>query len=188
MVSFFTLPNLITYARIISIPFMAYAFIEHRFSVVLLLLIAAMISDVLDGWLARVLGQESRIGSLLDPFADKALTITFYGICLYDTSLHVLPSWFIWVIICKEICLIVGAFFLWVMKQKIPRIIPSWQGKAAMIMHAFLMILIVLYMLFYINETTIRMVMWMVVVISLWAFFDYLYVFTIRLFCKNIKQ
>ncbi len=75
---FFTLPTLLTWARIISIPLIVGIFylkydrgLINLVATVLFVVIA--LTDWLDGWLARKLNQTSAFGAFLDPVADKLL-------------------------------------------------------------------------------------------------------------------
>jgi cardiolipin synthase len=75
----FSLPNVLTYFRILAVPLLVIAFYLEGYVgrwLMLLVFIAASISDFLDGYLARVWQQTSAIGRLLDPIADKLLVAT----------------------------------------------------------------------------------------------------------------
>ena len=77
----FNLPNLLTWQRILAIPLLGCVYLvpfdawgEHsRNLVATILFILASITDWLDGWLARRLGQQTELGAFLDPVADKLL-------------------------------------------------------------------------------------------------------------------
>ncbi|EFV95731.1 CDP-diacylglycerol--glycerol-3-phosphate 3-phosphatidyltransferase [Lautropia mirabilis] len=77
----FNLPNLLTWQRILAIPLLVCVYLvpfdawgEHsRNLVATILFILASITDWLDGWLARRLGQQTELGAFLDPVADKLL-------------------------------------------------------------------------------------------------------------------
>lgn len=68
-----TLPNLLTVVRILLTPGFIVAFLEEWFSLAWILFAIAGFTDGLDGFLARVLRQRSRLGAVLDPLADKVL-------------------------------------------------------------------------------------------------------------------
>lgn len=71
-------PNQITLLRLIFIPFIVINIVAHNWRWALLLLVAAGLSDGLDGLLARHLHQQSRLGEYLDPIADKLLLSTLF--------------------------------------------------------------------------------------------------------------
>ncbi len=71
-----TLPNLITFLRIFLIPlFILFLLIPDIYAAVILFVVLAF-SDLLDGFLARYLGQTSDLGKFLDPLADKILVLS----------------------------------------------------------------------------------------------------------------
>ena len=73
------IPNILTIGRIIIVPFFVLAFYLPGFYgdlTAFALFVIASFSDFLDGMLARMLGQESKLGELLDPIADKIIVAT----------------------------------------------------------------------------------------------------------------
>jgi cardiolipin synthase len=71
-------PNQLTLLRLIFIPFIIINIVGHDWGWTLVLLIAAGLSDGLDGLLARALEQQTRLGEYLDPIADKLLLSTLF--------------------------------------------------------------------------------------------------------------
>ncbi len=71
-------PNQLTLLRLIFVPFIIINIVGHNWGWALTLLILAGISDGLDGWMARRLDQQSRLGEYLDPIADKLLLSTLF--------------------------------------------------------------------------------------------------------------
>ena len=70
------IPNILTIGRILIVPFFVLAFYLPGFYgdlTALILFIIASSTDFLDGMLARLLGEESKLGELLDPIADKII-------------------------------------------------------------------------------------------------------------------
>ena len=69
----FTVPNQLTFLRLIFLPFFIISIWYDHFDWALGVLIAAALSDLLDGVLARSLNQKTELGAYLDPLADKLL-------------------------------------------------------------------------------------------------------------------
>ena len=69
----FTIPNLISVLRIISIPIIAMLVARHEMITALIVLAISAVSDSLDGIIARTFNQVSKIGQILDPIADRLL-------------------------------------------------------------------------------------------------------------------
>lgn len=97
------LPNQLTLARIMAIPFLlfVYPFGFQTTNVICALVFgAAGLTDILDGYLARLYNQESRLGALLDPIADKMLAASTL-ILLADSQ--ALPAWICGLLLCRDI-------------------------------------------------------------------------------------
>jgi CDP-diacylglycerol--glycerol-3-phosphate 3-phosphatidyltransferase/cardiolipin synthase len=102
-----TLPNLLTFGRILAIPALCACFLlikgsGGRWSAVLIYLLAC-ITDWLDGYLARVWQQQSTLGRMLDPIADKLLVGTALMLLVYDNTIDNVMIWAALIILCREI-------------------------------------------------------------------------------------
>lgn len=74
-----TIPNFLCMGRILTSPYLSYLILSQDYQVALWLLIIAGFSDLADGWIARTwTSQASKLGSFLDPAADKLLVGTLY--------------------------------------------------------------------------------------------------------------
>ena len=85
------IPNILTIGRIIIVPFFVLAFYLPGFYgdlTALILFIIASFTDFLDGMLARMLGQESKLGELLDPIADKIIVATALILLVMDGTIR----------------------------------------------------------------------------------------------------
>ncbi len=144
--------NKITLFRIISVPFFvaclvfytpAKAYLRYLALIIFLL---AIVSDAIDGYIARSRRQKTRAGAILDPLADKALLLTAF-IFLYRTSKAYLavklPLWFLLVVISRDIIILVGCAIL-LATQKDKEITPTWWGKLTTFFQMFTVIAIIL--------------------------------------------
>ena len=103
----FSLPNMISYLRIILIPFIIYFLkirtIEYLW-IALGLFMLASFTDFVDGWLARKLKQESEFGRFIDPIADKFLVIaSLFAIITIDPYFEIIDYWMIVIIVGRDI-------------------------------------------------------------------------------------
>ncbi|XP_078034343.1 cardiolipin synthase [Augochlora pura] len=74
-----TIPNFLCMGRIVTSPYLSYLILSQDYQVALWLLIIAGFSDMADGWIARTwTSQASKLGSFLDPVADKLLVGTLF--------------------------------------------------------------------------------------------------------------
>jgi CDP-diacylglycerol--glycerol-3-phosphate 3-phosphatidyltransferase len=101
-----SLPNLLTYGRLAAVPVVASLMFWSELHWVrwtaLGIFAAAAITDFLDGYLARTMDQQSSLGRMLDPIADKLLVASCLMILVATQSIK---SWDIWaaiVILCRE--------------------------------------------------------------------------------------
>ncbi len=97
------LPNILTLSRIAMIPILVAAFyIEGKTAhwVAAGIFIFASITDFFDGYLARSFKVQSRIGTFLDPIADKLLVVTAIVMLVHFNRAHIIPSL---AILCREI-------------------------------------------------------------------------------------
>jgi cardiolipin synthase len=104
-----TLPNLVGYLRILAIPLFLYLAFESgdgrsAGAAIVFFLIAA--GDYVDGFLARVTGQYSRLGSLLDPFIDRLTILAGAVVCWH---FELLPRWALALLVAREIVMLVLA-------------------------------------------------------------------------------
>jgi cardiolipin synthase len=110
------LPNLITLARILSVPVVIWAITANEMLFAFLLFLAAGVSDAVDGFLAKRFGMQSELGAYLDPLADKVLIVSIYvalGVA------EVAPRWLVILVVSRDI-MIVGAVMLsWVVRKPI---------------------------------------------------------------------
>ncbi|KAG8242324.1 cardiolipin synthase [Homalodisca vitripennis] len=80
-----TLPNMLCVMRIVMSPYVGYAIIREEYNLALVILTVAGVTDFLDGWIARTFpNQASRVGSFLDPLADKVLITTLFLTLTYS--------------------------------------------------------------------------------------------------------
>ena len=72
------LPNLISLVRLFMVPLEIWLILVGRYGLAFWILVAAAISDALDGFIAKRFDRRTRLGALLDPVADKAMLISVY--------------------------------------------------------------------------------------------------------------
>jgi CDP-diacylglycerol--glycerol-3-phosphate 3-phosphatidyltransferase len=97
-----TLPNALSVLRLVGVPFFFWLVLtEHDGAAVLVLMISG-VTDYLDGKIARAWGQTSRLGTLLDPAADRLYILaTLIGLTIRD----VVPRWLTRLLIGRDVLL-----------------------------------------------------------------------------------
>jgi cardiolipin synthase len=99
------IPNLLTLLRIILVPIIVIFLIQGSFIKALIVFLVAGISDALDGFLARVLHQQTVLGAYLDPIADKALLASSF---ITLSVLHIIPGWLTVIVISRDFIILLG--------------------------------------------------------------------------------
>lgn len=122
-----TIADQITVLRLIFIPLFAILEIEKSYGWALAVLAAAIISDSLDGTLARYLHQESPVGVALDPIADKFLMATAFLLLAFRGAL---PWWITIVVLSRDVGLIITALLITLIAGYRP-FRPSLLGKVS---------------------------------------------------------
>jgi len=134
-----TFANKITVCRILAVPFVIGTILyyspvrENLRYAALGIFLFAVISDVVDGYIARIRHQKTPAGKVLDPLADKFLLISSF-ICLYSVRGRLpdmqFPLWLIVIVISRDTILIMGALMLHVLYHRLPMESTRW-GKAS---------------------------------------------------------
>jgi cardiolipin synthase len=119
------IPNLLTLLRIILVPVIVILLIQGAFLKALLVFVVAGLSDALDGFLARILHQQTVLGAYLDPIADKALLASSF---VTLSVLHVIPGWLTVIVISRDFIILLGISVLSIMSIPI-RIRPAFVSK-----------------------------------------------------------
>ncbi|WP_138506378.1 CDP-diacylglycerol--glycerol-3-phosphate 3-phosphatidyltransferase [Nostoc sp. PA-18-2419] len=100
-----TLPNWITFSRLLGVPFLLYGLYnptpEAKWICLTIFLIAAS-TDWLDGYLARKLNQISDLGKFLDPLVDKFLVLAPLMVLI---ELGKVPAWGVFLILARELAI-----------------------------------------------------------------------------------
>jgi len=132
-----TFANKITICRIITVPFFIVAVLyysparEYLRYWALGIFLFAVISDVIDGYIARTRHQKTKAGAILDPLADKILLISAF-ISLYKMGgffpvIH-LPLWLVVAVISRDVILLIGSLIIYITHGGIPLQATRW-GK-----------------------------------------------------------
>ncbi|MGZ5429272.1 MAG: CDP-alcohol phosphatidyltransferase family protein [Thermoanaerobaculia bacterium] len=90
-----TLPNFLTFARLVSLPFLVIAILGGRHGVALAIFLVAAITDIVDGYVARRFGMGSPLGAWLDPIVDKFFLVSTFVVFALPSTPTVLriPIW-----------------------------------------------------------------------------------------------
>jgi len=157
------LPNYITLARVILIPFFVNFMIYGYYPAALLVFGAACITDALDGLIARLMNQKTALGAFLDPMADKLLILSAF---ITLVALHRLPFWLLIIVISRDAILTIGSLVIYFMKDSL-KIIPSLLGKLTTVLQLAVVVLSLLFMNFGVGLEYTQILNWMTGAVTL---------------------
>lgn len=124
-----TIPTLFTIARIILMPIIIAAMVRGNWGAAFFFFVCACITDLIDGFLARLLNEKTFLGACLDPIADKLLLIScFATLAFIYTPLFAIPRWFVFFVVGKEALQIAGAVIIYRLQGHLD-IHPTLLGK-----------------------------------------------------------
>lgn len=134
-----TLANKISVMRILLVPAFAASLVYYNPAndqlryLSLALFLLGVVSDALDGFIARAQNQHTELGRVLDPIADKLLILT--GLICLSTIRAIppemrIPAWFNLIVISRDIVVVTGTMLLFGFTGKW-LVRPSWVGKTA---------------------------------------------------------
>lgn len=121
------IPNILSFLRLVLVGLFVWLFLEGRYLPALSAFLFAFFTDVLDGELARRNGWISNLGKLLDPLADKIMTLAAL-ICIYLGKREGVYLLLFAVMLVKELLMLVGGFLL---AGRNIVVAASWPGKLA---------------------------------------------------------
>ncbi|EGJ51295.1 CDP-alcohol phosphatidyltransferase family protein [Desulfocurvibacter africanus] len=152
-----TLPNLLTMVRILLTPGFIMAFLQEWFTLAWILFAVAGFTDGLDGFLARVLRQRSKLGAMLDPLADKVLLdASFITLAVKDW----LPDFLAVLVVSRDALIIGGLLVLnfWGIDVKnIAR--PAWTSKLNTLLQISLVLFVLLEQTFGFDQNAVRLLL-----------------------------
>jgi len=133
----FTIPNLLTLARLIAVPLFILASFRGQYTLAFVLFVAAAVTDFFDGMIARRFNQRSRIGAIFDPAADKTMMVC--GFLFYTLRRTVpvvaIPAWLTFTVLIRDVLIVMFAYLLYTRVQ-VKRFPPSWPGKISTVLQA----------------------------------------------------
>ena len=118
-------PNILTTLRVLAAPLLAYALLHGQFELAFYTFIVAAITDALDGWIARHFNQMTHYGAVMDPLADKLITLVCVVLLTY---LGIVPLWLTLAMVVRDTVIVAGAFAYHRLFGEV-EIHPTWLGK-----------------------------------------------------------
>lgn len=169
MGALFSLPNLLTCVRIALTPVIVLALLASNCRNAFWLSLFAGLTDAADGYLARRMGHETRIGAYLDPIADKVLLTALY-LCFGITSLA--PWWLVWLVIGRDLMILsfAGAGLLWKGIRDFP---PTIWGKLSTLLQIATSLALISGCAYALSPTVVSSFLYATAIATVWSGLHY---------------
>ena len=166
------LPNTLCVLRIALVPPTVWALGVSHYRTALGLVVLAALTDALDGFLARRFGWGSRVGSILDPLADKVMLVSLF---LALGWLGLLPFWLTALVVLRDVVIVVGAIAYQVLVGGL-KMEPTVAGKATTAAQLLLLGVVVGRLAGVpLPEGLVVTLIWIAAAVTLWSGVDYVY-------------
>jgi cardiolipin synthase len=135
--AFWSPPNIISVIRVLLVPIIYWSFDQNRAGLALVLIALAILTDAVDGYLARTFGWKSAWGLILDPLADKIL---IGSLAVFLVMFRDFPVWMAVFIVARDIAIILAGVYLYFRPYRL--VVPSNRiGKLTTVVTSGAMIL-----------------------------------------------
>lgn len=172
--SWITIPNGLTILRIILIPFIVFGISKQAWYYVFILLMVSSITDFFDGYIARALHQETYLGRVLDPLADKIFIISiFTSLAFINSPSFWIPKWFVVLVLTRELVIVLGSLFIIETKVKFEIHPTIWGKLTTFFQFMFIAWLFILNFFGWLPTKTYFILLIILSVFSLISFFQY---------------
>jgi len=121
-----TIANIITLMRLVAVPVIVWALLAGEMMPAFILFVLAGLSDAVDGAIARTFNQQSELGTVLDPLADKIMLVSVFIVLSY---LGQVPLWLTILVVSRDLLIVVGVVICFLLDKPIT-INPLWISKA----------------------------------------------------------
>ena len=152
--------------------------LEREFTAALIMFLVAGVSDGLDGYLAKRYGWTSRLGTILDPVADKLLLMGSYLMLWW---IDMLPLWLVVAIILRDVVIVCGAFAYHVLighYEMAPTLVSKVNTGAQII----LVLAVLSDVLLPIGSTVLTILVYVVLVTTIVSGIDYVWTWGVKAF------
>lgn len=165
------IPNSLTILRILLIPLFIGFLIYERYEYSLGVLLLAGLTDGLDGTIARVANQRTRLGTYLDPLADKLLLTSGF---VTLSVLHLVPLWIAILIASRDMILMTGTLLARLTESRVD-ISPTLLGKGTTLFQLAYLILAVVLTARQMDLRLLQPLLYVMVCLTIMSGFHYLY-------------
>ncbi|WP_428086045.1 CDP-alcohol phosphatidyltransferase family protein [Candidatus Thioglobus sp.] len=184
--NFSSVPNALSILRIILTVPVVLTLLNHQYFLAMVLFLAAGITDGLDGWIAKRYSFQTRLGSILDPVADKLLLVSSF-VALFIIGL--LPAWLLILIFLRDVMIVSGTVghFIGTGAPKSELLSPSKLSKINTALQIILVLFLVVIQLYPIQEQWITMFFVIVATSTVLSGADYVWIWVEKVILQEKK-
>jgi len=150
-------PNLLTLSRILITPFLVYTILLQKPGLALTLLVIAGLTDMLDGLWAKCFQQQTDIGALLDPVADKLMLVSCIVVLF---NIDQVPPFLFLAVIFRDAIIIIGAVSYEIVTHSL-KMQPSLLSKATTFMQIVYIAVVLLNMVAPVMPVFMVAILWL---------------------------
>ena len=151
-----TLANGVTAVRLVLVPFIATALLNHDYEDAFWMTLVAGASDAVDGFIARFFNHKSVVGAYLDPIADKILIVTLFGLL---TALGHMPLWLMILVLARDVAIVATVAAFNRMKSQPLRMKPLFISKVTTFFQVTLLLVTLADLAFRLELETLRLLL-----------------------------
>lgn len=171
-----SIPNILTLMRIIVTPFIVYAILNGEAVLALILMIAAGVTDMLDGAIARFFNQRTIVGAYIDPLADKIMLISMF-VTLYHIDM--VPLTLFLAVIFRDLIIVLGAVAYEMVTHQL-EMEPSLLSKATTFMQIVYVVGLLVHMAWPAPDLWLNTVQWATFLVTCASGLHYMVVWTYK--------
>jgi len=179
------LPNTITIGRILAMIPLVWFMLEKQYEYAFYIAVAAGVSDMLDGFLAKTFGWEGWLGGVLDPLADKFMMLCCF---LVFAVQGIIPNWMLILVLARDIIIITGATFYHFAIIKVDKAKPSLLSKFNTAIQILLIVVLLShYSVYQFNQLFINTLIYLVSFFTVSSGLHYIYYWGKKAVVENDK-
>ncbi|MDX8404279.1 MAG: CDP-alcohol phosphatidyltransferase family protein [Mariprofundaceae bacterium] len=168
------IPNILTLARIVLTPVIAYAILSGEAAMALVLMVAAGITDMLDGAIARYFDQRTTVGAYLDPLADKLMLISTFVALFYIGQV---PLFLFLAVVFRDALIVLGAMAYEMATHRL-KMEPSMISKVTTFMQIVCVVTLLLHMAYPLVALWIQTTVWITFTVTCISGLHYMFAWT----------
>lgn len=109
--------NIFTLIRILLSPVIVWQMYCRNWNYAFIFFVIGAVTDLLDGYLARLFDTQTNLGRMLDPIADKIFLVSsFFSLSFISTPSFHVPAWFVYLLLFREFALLSGCVLLFLIR------------------------------------------------------------------------